>query len=495
MGTAETAAPRVLDPWLAMLAGDRVWVDEDEIPDTRRRIAAAIAVLGLVFVVSLAWMTVIQRIGLGTPLLPSQIAAMVITLSALALALRPMHVLVGARSRPSGFTIRLIWRTAVFITLIVAIAYQMPGWSSVAGWALGVTIGADVTMSSWAIGIRPQPLRWWRRVQLSPAHFGVVGALAAVAVTPVSQPRLWSMVGPYLALQIGIVVAVLTCLALLAITAQLGTEIDAARREVADAERRHRAHWLHDDVLAEVRLTTLRLERGDLDTAGAAAALDEMDHHLRLRQLDELFTTGSVRLADIIQPHVRRTQALGVRFTAMPTLDAAGQRVDEEIGRRFARVVSLLMSNAVNAGASTVALGLETTDDAIIVRLADDAGGFELENVPAGRGLDSLASELGRHNLRRIALPDGSLMMATISTSVAARPIPGRPSADDADIRHAPTADEAMPRLGHISARASVDTTTTTSSSTSRTTRTGTAPAVSAVPEGNHHDVSHPARR
>lgn len=416
MGTAITAAPRALDPWLALLAGDRVWVDEEEIPDVRRRVAGALAILGLGVVVSLMWMSVIQRIGRGNPLPPSQLAAGLATLVSLLLAARPLEVLLGRPARPSAFTVRLLWRAACFLTLVLAIAYQMPGWPAVAGWALGVTIGADVMMSSWALGVQPDPLHWWRRFLLSPLHFGVLGALAAVAIMPGYLPRLWSLIGPYAALQIGLVVAVLTCLALTAISEQLDRDLDAARQEATGDERRYRAHWLHDDVLAEVRLTNLRLQRGDLDATSAAAALDELDHRLRLRQLDEMFATGTIRLADIIQAHVRRTQALGVRFSAMPSLDAAGRRVDEETGRRFARVIAVLMSNAVNAGATTLALGLEAEPETIVVRLADDAGGFDLESVPAGRGLDSLTDELGAGNLQRIGLPGGSLMIATIAT-------------------------------------------------------------------------------
>lgn len=417
MVTAISDAPRALDPWLALLAGDRVWADEDEVPDVRRRVASALAILGLGVVVSLMWMSVIQRIGRGLPLLPSQLAAITATIVSIALAVRPATVLLGRTTTPAAFAPRLVWRGACFVLLVLAIAYQMPGWPAVAGWALGVTVGADVMMSSWALGVDPRPLTWWRRFLLSPLHFGVLGALAAVAIAPGYLPRLWSLIGPYAALHIGLVVAVLTCHALASMSQQLESDLETARRDATSEERRYRAHWLHDDVLAEVRLTNLRLQRGDLDAHGAAAALDDLDHQLRLRQLDELFAAGTIRLADIIQAHVRRTQALGVRFSAMPSLDAAGRRVDEEVGRRFARVIAVLMSNAVNAGASTLALGLETTPEQIIVRLADDAGGFDLPSVPAGRGLDSLADELGVGNLQRIGLPGGSLMIATIVTA------------------------------------------------------------------------------
>lgn len=415
---------RVLDPWLALLAGDRVWTDHDDAPpEARRRVAGGLELVALAFVVSLMWIVVVGRLSLEREVDHTAVTAIVATLAAAVLAIRPAQLLVGHDGPPAPFLRSLLWRGVCFLALIIAIAVQMPGWPAVAAWVVGIVVGADITRSTWALGLTTRPLRWWRHFLLSPLHFGVLGALVAVAVIPGYLPRLWSLIGPYVALHVGLLVAVLTAIGLMALSDQLRREFEGARALAAVQERRHRAHWLHDDVLAEVRLTSLRLQNGDRSTDETIADLDELDHRLRVRQIDELFASGDTRLADILQPHVRRAQTRGVRFTAMPSLDAAGRRVDERVGRLFGRAVSVLLSNAVNAGAKSLALGLEVDDTAVTVRLADDAGGFELAEAPAGRGLDTLAADLGRHNVRRIGLPGGSLMIVTIPFTPGA---PGR---------------------------------------------------------------------
>jgi hypothetical protein len=417
---------RVLDPWLALLAGERVWSEHDETsPDTRRRAAGGLEVVALAFVVSLMWVVVVERLGAGRETTRTVVPAVAATLAGATLAVGPTRMLVGRLGAPAPFLRSLLWRGVAFLVLIVSIAAHMPGWPAVAAWAVGIVVGADVMMSTWSLGLTTNPLRWWRHFMLSPLHFGVIGALVAVAVVPGYLPRLESLVGPYVALHVGLLVAVLTAMALIAIADQLRLEFDGARALAAVQERRHRAHWLHDDVLAEVRITTLRLQGGTRSTEQVVADLEELDHRLRVRQLDELYAAGDTRLADIMQPHVRRAQTLGVRFTAMPSFDAAGHRVDEQTGRMFGRAVSVLLSNAVNAGATSLALGLEIDDEVVIVRLADNAGGFDLDEVPAGRGLDSLADDLGRRNVQRIGLPGGSLMIVTIP--VAHRPAERRP--------------------------------------------------------------------
>ena len=406
---------RVLDPWLALLAGERVWIDHDDTPaDARRRVAGGLELVALAFVASLMWVVVFGRIGDGPAMARTVVPAIAATIAAVSLAIRPVQLLVGRGGSPARFLRSLAWRGAAFLGLIVAIAVQMPGWPAVAAWAVGIVVGADVMLSTWALGLTTNPLRWWRHFMLSPLHFGVIGALVAVAVIPGYLPQLWSLVGPYVALHVGLLVAVLTAMALIAVSDQLELEFEGARALAAVQERRHRAHWLHDDVLAEVRLTTLRLQSGERSREQVVADLDELDHRLRVRQLDELYAGGDTRLADILQPHVRRAQTLGVRFTAMPSLDAAGHRVDERIGRLFGRAVSVVLANAVNAGATSLALGLEVDDATVTVRLADNAGGFDLAEVPAGRGLDTLAADLGRRNVQRIGLPGGSLMIVTI---------------------------------------------------------------------------------
>lgn len=432
---------RILDPWLALLAGERVWSDGEEPPEAKRRVAGGLEIVGLAFVVSLLWVVVVRRS--STPRETAQVLwpAIVATGAAAALAVRPTQIMLGKVTRPAAFLPRLLWRGVCFLALAVAVAAQMPGWPVVAAWAIGIVVGADVILSTWVLGIDANPMRWWRHFLLSPLHFGVIGALVAVALAPTYRPQLWSLVGPYLAMHLGLVAAMLTCRALISMSELLELELDAARSSAAVQERRHRAHWLHDDVLAEIRLTTLRVQSGVRSPVKVVSDLEELDHRLRMRQLDELYEGGAARLADVLQPHVRRAQTLGIHFTAMPTLDAAGQRVDQATGRLFGRAVSVLLSNAINAGARTVALGIDADEHVIQLRVADDAGGFDLDTVPPGHGLDQLAHGLGRDRLRRIGLPGGSLMIAEITIgepalappTTASPPLTPAPTVADTD--------------------------------------------------------------
>src|SRR5690606_38528077 len=101
-------------------------------------------------------------------------------------------------------------------------------------------------------------------------------------------------------------------------------EYEAHRIDVAARERSHRAHWLHDDVLSEVRLASLRITNGSASPEQVQRELLDLDHRLRLRQLDEMIRDGTPPVYEVLQPHLRRLQSLGVELGSVPTHEVTG---------------------------------------------------------------------------------------------------------------------------------------------------------------------------
>jgi hypothetical protein len=189
---------------------------------------------------------------------------------------------------------------------------------------------------------------------------------------------------------------------------------DRLVRSTRSAEHRQGAHWLHDDVSAHLGLAKLRLRQETTTPEDVARALDDLDHEIRLRQLEELFESGTVRLAEVLQPYVRRAQNEGVTIERVPSFDDASLIVDVEVGRLFGRAAAILTSNALNAGATTLSYVVRYDDDEIVLSVEDDAGGFELADAPAGRGLWALQRDLGEGSLAVEQISAGSAVTVRI---------------------------------------------------------------------------------
>jgi hypothetical protein len=414
LNPTEQARSQAPDLLLALLAGDRVWIDADRRPPMRVRYAALVESLALTFYAVLLWTVLPDRLRVAEPPAVMWVAAIAGTIAAAALLVRPLVLVMARPASAASMPWRFVWRGVCFLVLVVSIVVLLPGWLVVGAWPLGIIAGSDVMLSTWALGAEPPSRHWWRKFMTSPLHIGVLGALAATLLTHAYSDPAWRLVGLYATMHLGILVAGQTVKALSRFAVVLDEQREEDRRHLLERERRHWAHWLHDDVLSEVRLTTLKVQRGGMSAEQLAHELNELDHRLRLRQIDELLGGGPARLADILQPHLRRAQALGISITDVPSLDTVGVRVDEATGRLFGRTVALLTSNAINAGATAIALRVSRSGDVIEVQLTDDAGGFDLRDVPAGRGLDQLMADIGRHRVWRIPEPGGSTMVVHV---------------------------------------------------------------------------------
>ena len=134
---------------------------------------------------------------------------------------------------------------------------------------------------------------------------------------------------------------------------------------------------------------------------------------------------GEPHVYEILQPHLRRIQSLGIQLYRVPPLELTNRRVDQQTAQLFHRAVSVLTSNAINAEATRLAIDLFEIDDGdITLTVTDDAGGFELDDVPAGRGLSNLIADLGPDRVLRRDTQSGSAVTVILPLEpVHARPI------------------------------------------------------------------------
>jgi hypothetical protein len=290
--------------------------------------------------------------------------------------------------------------------IVVLWAVVVDGIHPQDAWMFGMVLGCEATLGSRSIGAPVQPWRWWRRFLTSLPHVVVilVSLLVGIAFGG-GREGVAAAIATYVAVHFAAFVGAMQSWLLERIRRRHDTELRERGRAVEEQQHRQRAHWLHDEVCSELRLLRLQLETEQLAMDEVGEQLDELDHRLRIRQLDELLQSGRVRLAEVIQPFVRRAQAHGLRVREVPRFEQASLEMDEATGRLVQRSAAVLMTNAIQAGATEIAIRAIVDADAARLELQfeDDAGGFDHVALPPGRGLDSLQHDLapGALELRR----------------------------------------------------------------------------------------------
>lgn len=420
MAVTHQVQPHVLDTWIALLAGDRVWHDRaDGPPTTRERGAAAIMAAALAITVLIQLIALASRVDPSGSLPDRDRDLLIVTIAGLAaaitLAVRPLRLAAGHRVSPAGFWRSVCWRGVAYLTLIAVTAAVIPRFRFLGAVPLGLVGGSDALLTMWALGLAPRPKVWLKRLLLSPVHFGALGALIGTVAFDPGGVSTSAALGVYAAMWTGIVVAGATVMAMNSFhTIVLSEEIEH-HEDLRARERELRVHWLHDDVLSEVKLAALRIEAG-ADVLAVRRELEDLDHRLRLRQLEESLRGGRPHIYEIIQPHLRRAQSAGVRIDRVPALDQTARQLDEATGQLVHRVVSNLMSNAMNAGTDRLSLAIEETLEppTLEISVTDNAGGFSLDEVAPGRGLALLQRDLGPDSVRRAAIPGGSVVTVRV---------------------------------------------------------------------------------
>ena len=184
--------------------------------------------------------------------------------------------------------------------------------------------------------------------------------------------------------------------------------VEAERIEADAAERRRRANWIHDELLSELRLARLRIETTEGGTRQALAELMDIEHRLRIRQLDAELEAGGTRLAEIVQPFVRMVIGAGCRIEGVPPAEVAGTWIDAASGYELKRFFGVAVPNALLAGATLVVFEVVLDGRRLVVRIRDDAGGFDPSQVQLGRGRERLERELGPARLTTLVDTTGT---------------------------------------------------------------------------------------
>ena len=395
-----------LDAWAALLAGSAPWVTDDHPTEAWTRFLGLVEVGALVVTAGLFWWPASHHRTL--PALAGSIAVLL-------LALNPLQRAIGHRIRACPYAVSISWRILLLSVAGITIHATLHGFATLLSVTLAVGFGADLALTCNELGWTPTPVEWYRRFLLSAFHFGVLGAVAATVVAG-GASRLRFVLPIFVTIHAWAIVALATLWCLNILQREHVAERDDLVRTAIANERRQRAHWIHDDVCAQLRLVSLQVQSDAPDTRQTVELLADFDHQLRLRQLDELLSSGTVRLAEVLQPYIRYAQNKGVHIQSVPGFDQAARELDESTARMTARAINLLTANALAAGATSLSYELGLNDEVIELTICDNGPGFDLADVPHGRGLWSLMTELGPDSIA-VHPADGGGSVVTVKVA------------------------------------------------------------------------------
>ncbi len=378
------------------------------------RAAAGVEIIALLASVSAIWVQRVDHTVVEETMFVRYAPAVFIAASVI-LMVGPIRLLLGRPAVSAGFAAHIALRVVLLTAIVTATFATAPNWAAMVMWPFGVALGGDAATTSWSIGWDPTPLRSYIQYLRSPVHLGIIGGLFGVIVYRGLGAAYHKALPIYVTFQVWVLLGVLTASWLGSLKRTEKREQSAAALTAANEEHRRAAHWLHDDICAELRLVVLKVQSRSIELDQVGELLDNLDHQLRLRQLDELLESGSVRLAEVLQPYVRRAQAHGAVIHQVPSFDEASLIVGSDVGRVFGRAAAVLTSNALNGGAETIGFAVAFGPTTVTITVTDDAGGFASDHRPAGRGLWMLEHDPVVQSLTVEPTLDGSRVSVTIT--------------------------------------------------------------------------------
>jgi hypothetical protein len=377
---------------VALLAGPGHWFGEGQrvtTPILAVGWAQLLSLLGLGTVISCVWLTV------AAPADPG--AWLWVTLTWVGVAVLAAPLLLGLTARVRRrlpLALSLALRATGIVLLIAMSTPLLDGWPILLWWPASVFLGTDVALTLRALGRATDGLAPPWSVLLSPFHLAVLVVLVALALFT-EEPTYDSIVLVIIVTEAFVVAAYVLVYPCLHLMARYERELRAYRGAALESEHLDRANWIHDEVLGELRLARVRLERPDATASDVLAELDAIEHRLRVKQVDEVLRTGGATVAELLQPFLRMARSHGVDLVQVPSYDIGAVKVGPETGKLLKRCFAVPITNAVLAGATTLSIGVEVDDGELVVVIADDAGGYEPSEEHQGRGLDTLRAELG----------------------------------------------------------------------------------------------------
>lgn len=394
--------------WAALLAGAAPWMTDNP---AATRLVSALEVLALAVTAGTVWHA--SRSARGA--MSAGLAALC-TLGVVLIATTPAARLLRVAPPTRNFRLCVAMRSVAVAVVTLASLALLRGSAIVLFLVNSIAFGADVALTAREVGWKPRAWSWWLSFVGSSFHWGIVGGLMAVLAR--APGAFIGDAGPPFVLMHALLALTLV------VASALGGLMGEVEEQAADAvaaalavEHRQRAHWLHDDVCAQVRLASLRLQTGGLDQAGIAELLDDLDHSIRLQQLDQLIASGSVHVAEALQPFIRRAQNQHVTIAHVPSFDDIDFDMDENEATLFRRAVSILTSNALNAGATRLGFDIGVGEAFLTLTVSDDGRGFDSHMVTDGRGLWRLRNDLKPGGIQIGEVDRGASVTATIPIS------------------------------------------------------------------------------
>jgi len=409
-----TTASQSTERGLALIAGREAWSDESPSRSAVTKVAGVLEAAAFFTAAVLGWtyhLTARNRPNSSVIVL----APVAFSIICLLFSVRQLLLALNGRDLPVPYGARVTVRSILALALITSAFAVMPGWATLNTWPIGVALGADAALTSWALGWHLRPARWWPAFVVSPYHLGAVGGLLGAATFQPTGSVLSTAFPVIIALHLWVIIASMTAWGLNRLNDNDNADRQRAHNTAASIEHQKNAHWLHDDLCAQLRLVSIQVQSRSIELEDVAQLLDDLDHQIRLRQLDAIFATDTVRVAEIIQPWLRRAQNNGVLIDRVPSLDDVSMIVSTDVGREFSHAVSVLTSNALNAGATRLSFDVAQTEHHLSIAVTDDAGGLTPSELPVGRALWSLQQNLGEDQLVVTPTATGTRVQANVA--------------------------------------------------------------------------------
>lgn len=397
---------------LALASGPNAWTTPDSAstPMVRAGLVSGLAsgvatasVLTALILVRHEGQAILPQVGLV-----SVAIAAVFTMSSSSLA--AMRRQQNRGGRRSVLALRVL-ALVVFSTIWIG---TVPPLLSPLIWLFGVFGGVEAALTASLIGHDPRFGQLFGHFLLSPIHLGVVCGGLAMSLLGGDWAVDRMVITALGSLEVAAASSIVTFEMFRRLLSQEGEDRAAIQRSVRAAESQRRAHWIHDDVCADIRELRVKMAAMHLDHEQVSQELDQLDDRLRERQLDEMVDGGAIAAAEILQSSVRRAQSAGVVIARVPRFEEASILLEAEAARLLRRCTSGFVANALNAGATVLGFELAHTETEVVVTVSDNAGGFDLRSAPAGRGLASLVGELGPGRLISERVDGGTAMTAHI---------------------------------------------------------------------------------
>ena len=405
--------PGRLDLWFATAAGPGPWLGGEELVPVDRLLLAGGLASALALTLAITSTAGAARLfgsGLGCAVFGLVLAALI-------------AVVFGTSERLTrlGPTTVVLARAAAALG---ALAMTVKAYGSVQPLLVGgfgLAAGSHATVTLRAIGVRVRWSEALRRSLVSTVHAGALTGAVALAFLPPTRSLRADTFDLALAFYALVAASTLTMAVLSGLLDRISDGNAAHIESVRSAIHRDQAHWLHDDVCSELGHLRLRLQNGLIDSGALQRSLDELDHRLRVRQIDGILQAGAARLGEVIQPYLRAAQSHGVGLREVPTYETGAMLLPPVAGRQVQRAMAVLTANAIQAGAAELAIRTAVESGQLVIDVEDDAGGFVYTGPIPGRGLDGLAHDLGPGGLEIIRTERGTL--ARVRVEIANDPV------------------------------------------------------------------------